>query len=148
MLLRQVIGRVLRRLRQDQGRTLQDVAQAAGLSTAYLSELERGRKEPSSEMLASICRALGVALDELLLQAMQELTRNRPMAAAGWGRPVRRAAGRRLPAGRRPGRAAPFAGRPTGRPTGRPVGRVVAGPPPCRKRRAGHHHDLRSRPPR
>ncbi|ROO59393.1 helix-turn-helix protein [Micromonospora sp. Llam0] len=43
MLLRQVIGRVLRRLRQDQGRTLQDVARAAGLSTAYLSELARSR---------------------------------------------------------------------------------------------------------
>ncbi|WP_442791543.1 helix-turn-helix domain-containing protein [Micromonospora sp. NBC_01813] len=142
MLLRQVIGRVLRRLRQDQGRTLQDVAQAAGLSTAYLSELERGRKEPSSEMLASICRALGVALEELLLEAMQELTRNQPMATAG--RPVRWAAEDRLPTGRRAGRAGPF----DGRPAGRAGGRVVAGPPPCRKRRDGHHHVLRSRPPR
>lgn len=144
MLLRQVIGRVLRRLRQDQGRTLQDVARAAGLSTAYLSELERGRKEPSSEMLASICRALGVALEELLAQAMQELTRSRPIATVSWRRSVRPSGGSASVTRGLRGRAGPFAGRPGER----RAGRLVAGPPPCRKRRDGHHHGLRSRPPR
>ncbi|MFV2085938.1 helix-turn-helix domain-containing protein [Micromonospora sp. LOL_021] len=144
MLLRQVIGRVLRRLRQDQGRTLQDVARAAGLSTAYLSELERGRKEPSSEMLASICRALGVALEELLAQAMQELTRSRPMATVRWRRSVRPSGGSPSATRGRRGRAGPSAGRPGER----RASRLVADPPLTAQRRASHQHMIRSRPPR
>ncbi|MEU3452085.1 helix-turn-helix transcriptional regulator [Micromonospora sp. NPDC006766] len=72
-LLRRVIGGVLRRIRLRQGRTLREVAQAAGVSLPYLSEVERGRKEASSEVLAAICRALGIHLSDLLEEARDEL---------------------------------------------------------------------------
>ncbi|OKI42402.1 helix-turn-helix domain-containing protein [Micromonospora sp. CB01531] len=72
-LLRRVIGGVLRRVRLRQGRTLREVAQAAGVSLPYLSEVERGRKEASSEVLAAICRALGIHLSDLLEEARDEL---------------------------------------------------------------------------
>ncbi len=65
-LLRDVLGEQLRRLRHDQGRTLADVAATAALSLAYLSEVERGRKEISSEVLAALCEALGISLADLL----------------------------------------------------------------------------------
>jgi len=84
-LLRFAIGRVLRRIRQAQGRTLQEVADTAGVSMPYLSEVERGRKEVSSELLAVICRALGIALPDLLEEVRSELLRTAPPAA-----PVRR----------------------------------------------------------
>jgi hypothetical protein len=61
-LWRDVVGEVLRRQRQDQQRTLQDVADAARISMPYLSELERGRKEASSEVLAAAAKALGLNL--------------------------------------------------------------------------------------
>jgi transcriptional regulator with XRE-family HTH domain len=73
VLLRLVIGNCLRRARHDQGRTLQDVAEAAGVSIGHLSEVERGRKEPSSEVLAAICRALGLQLSDLLRDVQREL---------------------------------------------------------------------------
>ena len=65
-LLRTVIGDVLRRTRRAQRRTLADVSQAARVSVPYLSEIERGRKEASSEVLAAICDALRIDLSELL----------------------------------------------------------------------------------
>ncbi|WP_432902958.1 helix-turn-helix domain-containing protein [Micromonospora matsumotoense] len=74
-LLRRVIGGVLRRVRLRQGRTLREVAAAAGVSLPYLSEVERGRKEASSEVLAAICRALGIHLSDLLEEARDELRR-------------------------------------------------------------------------
>ncbi|WFF08369.1 helix-turn-helix transcriptional regulator [Micromonospora sp. WMMD1076] len=77
-LLRRVIGGVLRRIRLRQGRTLREVALAAGVSLPYLSEVERGRKEASSEVLAAICRALGIHLADLLEEARDELRRERP----------------------------------------------------------------------
>ena len=77
-LLRTAIGTVLRRHRQAQGRTLQDVADAAGVSMAYLSEVERGLKEASSEILAVICRALGIDLPDLLAEVRAELLRTAP----------------------------------------------------------------------
>ena len=80
-LLRSAIGAVLRRLRHQQGRTLQDVADAAGVSLPYLSEIERGRKEASSEILASICVALGLDLVDLLEQVRAELLRGRPLTS-------------------------------------------------------------------
>ena len=67
-LLRTVLGGVLRRIRREQGRTLADVARAARVSMPYLSELERGRKEASSEVLAAICDALRVELADLLAE--------------------------------------------------------------------------------
>src|SRR5215471_8697796 len=66
ILLRRVIGDALRSRRQAQHRTLREVSTAANVSLGYLSEIERGQKEASSELLASICDALGAQLSELL----------------------------------------------------------------------------------
>jgi transcriptional regulator with XRE-family HTH domain len=74
-LLRAMLGDVLRRTRLAQGRTLADVARQARVSLAYLSELERGRKEGSSEVLAAVCDALGIELSALVLEAGAELGR-------------------------------------------------------------------------
>ena len=60
-LLREVLGDVLRRARTTQGRTLRQVSDSARVSLGYLSEVERGRKEASSELLSAICDALGRA---------------------------------------------------------------------------------------
>jgi transcriptional regulator with XRE-family HTH domain len=65
-LLRTLVGRVLRRIRLEQGRTLADVSRAARVSMPYLSEVERGRKEASSEVLAAVCDALQVDLADML----------------------------------------------------------------------------------
>jgi len=73
-LLRTVVGEVLRRHRLDQGRTLAEVAKAACVSVPYLSEVERGRKEPSSEVLAAVCDSLRIELPDLLAEVRQELT--------------------------------------------------------------------------
>ena len=72
-LLRSVLGAVLRRIRLKQGRTLAEVAADARVSMQYLSELERGRKEASSEVLAAICAALRIDLAELLTDIRSEL---------------------------------------------------------------------------
>jgi transcriptional regulator with XRE-family HTH domain len=77
-LLRTMLGDVLRRIRREQGRTLADVARAAKVSMPYLSELERGRKEASSEVLAAICAALGVELGDLLTEVGRDLTASAP----------------------------------------------------------------------
>jgi len=61
-----LIGDALRRLRLRQGRTLREVSAAARVSLGYLSEVERGQKEASSELLASICGALGAPLSQVL----------------------------------------------------------------------------------
>src|SRR5437016_11732863 len=66
VLLRRVIGDALRSRRQSQHRTLREVSTAANVSLGYLSEIERGQKEASSELLAAICDALGARLSELL----------------------------------------------------------------------------------
>ncbi|HEX6446153.1 MAG TPA: helix-turn-helix transcriptional regulator [Streptosporangiales bacterium] len=66
MLLRQILGDVLRQHRMRQGRTLREVSGAARVSLGYLSEVERGQKEASSELLAAICLALGVRLSDVL----------------------------------------------------------------------------------
>lgn len=72
MLLRHAIGAALRRIRLDDGRTLREVSHAANISMPYLSEIERGRKEPSSEILAGICAALGMTLVDLLQEVTTE----------------------------------------------------------------------------
>lgn len=66
ILLRRVIGDALRARRQGQHRTLREVSSAANVSLGYLSEIERGQKEASSELLAAVCAALGAQLSELL----------------------------------------------------------------------------------
>ncbi|MFF7140337.1 MULTISPECIES: helix-turn-helix domain-containing protein [Streptomyces] len=87
-LWRDLVGEVLRRERLAQERTLKDVAETARISMPYLSELERGRKEASSEVLAAAARALGFGLADLLSLAQDELAR--PART----RPVRTPAGR------------------------------------------------------
>ncbi|OCF88282.1 helix-turn-helix domain-containing protein [Nocardia brasiliensis] len=72
-LLRAVYGEVLRDERLDQDRTLAEVAAEVGMSKQYLSEIERGRKEPSSEMLHSICGALGMPIESLLFRGARRL---------------------------------------------------------------------------
>lgn len=66
VLLREAIGDRLRHARTNQRRTLRDISRAARVSLGYLSEVERGQKEASSELLASICQALDLPLGELL----------------------------------------------------------------------------------
>ena len=73
-LLRETLGSVLRGLRGESGRTLRDVADTARVSPGYLSEIERGRKEASSELLASISDALEVSLGEILIRAALEVS--------------------------------------------------------------------------
>jgi len=72
-LLRTTLGDVLRRIRLRQGRTLAEVARLARVSLPYLSELERGRKEASSEVLAAICEALEVELPDVLAEVRRQM---------------------------------------------------------------------------
>ena len=74
VLLRRVIGDALRARRQGQHRTLREVSTAANVSLGYLSEIERGQKEASSELLAAICDALGARLSELLGEVSSTLS--------------------------------------------------------------------------
>jgi transcriptional regulator with XRE-family HTH domain len=73
-LWREAVGQELRDERQDQGRTLADVAEKAGVSTQYLSEIERGRKEPSSEVLQAVAGALDLRLVDLTIRIAKRLT--------------------------------------------------------------------------
>ncbi|MQA95102.1 MAG: helix-turn-helix domain-containing protein [Streptosporangiales bacterium] len=87
ILLRHLLGDVLRQLRLRQGRTLREVSAEARVSLGYLSEVERGQKEASSELLASICKALGVPLSHVLRDvadnlALAELQHEPVMAGA------------------------------------------------------------------
>ena len=72
-LWRNVLGDVLRSERLDQERILTEVAAAAGVSPQYLSEIERGRKEPSSEILGSVARALGLELFDVVARVAGRL---------------------------------------------------------------------------
>jgi XRE family transcriptional regulator, stress-response regulator len=98
-LLRTTLGDVLRRIRLDQGRTLADVAAAGRISMQYLSELERGRKEASSEILAAICDALDVGLPDVLAEVGRGLagaaTEQQALVLRLGTGPDRRAAGAR-----------------------------------------------------
>jgi hypothetical protein len=82
ILLRQVIGDELRRRRVEQKRTLRQVSNSAQVSLGYLSEVERGQKEASSELLASIAGALDTPLSELLSGVAEEVAR-RELVIAG-----------------------------------------------------------------
>ena len=63
--------------------TARETAERAGISPQYLSEIERGRKEPSSELLASFCEALDVALPDLLAEVISEMTRDEQLEFVG-----------------------------------------------------------------
>ena len=132
ILIRRLLGDVLRRKRQDEGRTLRQLAAEARISPGYLSEIERGQKEPSSELLAAICDALDIRLSDLLrevsidleaaeLAAQLEAERVGAVPGARVGSaPVSKAAALAKPVAR--------ATRPGARPAPRPVTRRV--PPP------------------
>lgn len=80
-LWRELLGEQLRERRRDQGRTLAETAQAAGVSPQYLSEIERGRKEPSSEVVAVVAAALGTTLLELTGKVAEQLRRDAAAAS-------------------------------------------------------------------
>jgi transcriptional regulator with XRE-family HTH domain len=77
--LRTLLGEALRTTRLRQERTLREVSSAARVSLGYLSEVERGQKEASSELLASICRALGVRLSDVLREVSESLSAVEPV---------------------------------------------------------------------
>ena len=81
-LWREVLGSRLRALRADRDETLAQTAERAGISPQYLSEIERGRKEPSSEMIAALAGALGTTLADLTLAVTEDLRR---LAGVGTG---------------------------------------------------------------
>ena len=83
-LLRELVGEALRRRRRAQRRTLAEVAARAGMSMQHLSDVERGRKDPSSEIVAAICGALGLTLGQLMALAGETM----PLARAGLPQPV------------------------------------------------------------
>jgi transcriptional regulator with XRE-family HTH domain len=111
VLLRQLLGDVLRRLRVRQGRTLREVSATARVSLGYLSEVERGRKEASSELLAAICAALDTPLSQVFREvsdnfALAEL-QNEPVLTGALREPALRAPALRAPALRPPGLRVP-----------------------------------------
>lgn len=71
VLLREELGDVLRHARREQGSTLRDVSARASVSLGYLSEVERGEKEASSELVSSICHALGLPMSVLFTEIAQ-----------------------------------------------------------------------------
>ena len=101
MKLRAAVGEALRRRRQAQGRTLREVAEAAGVSLTYLSEVERGRKEASSEVLEAVCAALDLGLAELFFEVAETLAAADalPVPAVGFLPPPRPPAAAPAPAG-------------------------------------------------
>lgn len=80
ILLRRELGDVLREERQAQGRTLREVSAAASVSLGYLSEVERGEKEASSELLSAICGALNVPLSAVLGHVSRRVAVSEAMA--------------------------------------------------------------------
>lgn len=86
-LWREALGGSLRSAREERGDRLVDVAERAGISPQYLSEIERGRKEPSSEMIAAVVGALGVSLDDLLIGIAGDVRRRRTTGLAVRRRP-------------------------------------------------------------
>lgn len=82
-LWRELTGRVLRRHRHERGERLAETAERAGVSTQYLSEVERGRKDPSSEILAAVAGALDLTLLDLAVEVARDLRRLAGPAPAG-----------------------------------------------------------------
>lgn len=82
-LWRRVLGAHLRALRHERGQTLGETARRAGVSPQYLSEMERGVKEPSSEMIAAVAAALEVTLLDLTLAVADGLRSSRGGASHG-----------------------------------------------------------------
>ncbi len=94
-LLREALGDALRGERRSRGRTLRDVAKSSQVSLAYLSEIERGQKEASSEIIASVCGALGITMFDLMASIARAYAARegvRPVREAGAPCPVAMAA--------------------------------------------------------
>ena len=115
MLLREAIGSGLRRARTLRRRTLRDISRVARVSLGYLSEVERGRKEPSSELLAAICEALDMTVADLLVEVAAEMAVAGPALGTG-----ARDDDVLVPIGQRHAELR-LAGRPAGLPSGTPV---------------------------
>jgi transcriptional regulator with XRE-family HTH domain len=96
--VRQVIGETLRSLRLRQRRTLREVSSSARVSLGYLSEVERGQKEASSELLAAICGALDLEMSELFAEVATALRREEKLAAGRLARIPGNGAARLTPA--------------------------------------------------
>ena len=96
VVLREEIGDVLRGARQRQGRTLRDVSSTARVSLGYLSEVERGQKEASSELLLSICDALDVPMSSVLRSVSDRVAMSESLSA----RLAERLPAERVPTGR------------------------------------------------
>ena len=79
VLVREAVGLILRTARTSQNRTLRDVAREARVSLGYLSEVERGQKEASSELLYAICSALGLSLSRVFSDVSIELAGHEPL---------------------------------------------------------------------
>ncbi len=90
--MRELIGESLREERVAQGKTLREVSKTARVSLGYLSEVERGQKEASSELLASICGALELPLSVVLSTVSEKLARQELLAKVPTIRPVARVA--------------------------------------------------------
>ena len=110
ILLRQLLGDVLRRLRIRQGRTLREVSASARVSLGYLSEVERGRKEASSELLAAICAALDTPLSQVFREVSDNFALAELQADSAVGVP-REPALRMIPAERLPVKVPQASGR-------------------------------------
>lgn len=82
-LWRHLVGDELRGIRHDRGETLTETAKRAGVSPQYLSEMERGLKEPSSEMIAAVAGALDTSLVDLTSAVADRLRSTAPTASAG-----------------------------------------------------------------
>jgi transcriptional regulator with XRE-family HTH domain len=87
-LWREVLGQRLRALRRSRGETLTETAERAGISPQYLSEIERGLKDPSSEVLAAVTGALGATLIDLTAQVTDELQALEPLRTPRASDPV------------------------------------------------------------
>ena len=100
VLLRRLVGDVLRRHRLRQARTLREVSAAARVSLGYLSEVERGRKEASSEVLEAVCAALHCHLADLFFEVAESLSAAEavPVPAIGFLPPPRPRAATPAPA--------------------------------------------------
>jgi XRE family transcriptional regulator, stress-response regulator len=101
VLLRRVIGDALRGRRQRQHKTLREVSTTANVSLGYLSEIERGQKEASSELLSSICDALGAQLSEVLREVSDTLALAEQLDGIDSGTPVKPVAPRPVVPARR-----------------------------------------------
>jgi transcriptional regulator with XRE-family HTH domain len=83
LLFRASLGDVLRAERMRQGMTLRDLSSVARVSLGYISEIERGQKEASSELLAALCEALDIPLSGVLREVSDHVALEELEIAAG-----------------------------------------------------------------